>query len=68
MLTTHGEQTLFFGAKPGFLAVIYVKGMRIGFVNRTSFLFAVNKQLLVPFFIIKLLLNSYPEPEMADGL
>jgi hypothetical protein len=28
----------------------------------------VNKQLLVPFFIIGMLLNTYPDPEIPDRL
>jgi hypothetical protein len=66
--TSPREQTLLLSGKPGIFARIPVKGMRVVFLSCRSFAFVVNKQLLVPVFIMFMCLNSYPEPEQADDL
>ena len=68
LLTRPGEQTRLFCGKPGFYTGISVKGMRVDFISCPAFSFLLNKQQLIPFFIMKMCLNSYAEPEMGDGL
>jgi len=63
LLTARGEQTILLSGKPELSTRIPVKGMRVDFLSCRAFAFVVNKQLLVPVFIMFMCLNSYPEPE-----
>jgi hypothetical protein len=62
------EQIPFFSGKPGIPGRILVKGMLVDFLSCPCFLFTVNKQPVVPVFIMLMLLNNYAEPEIYDGL
>jgi hypothetical protein len=68
LLTARGEQAFHLSGKPELSTRIPVKGMRVDFLYCHAFAFVVNKQLLVPVFIMFMCLNSYPEPERDDGL
>ena len=68
LLTAPGGQTFLLSGKAGFSTRIPVKGMRVDFLSCRAFAFVVNKQLLVPVFIMFMCLNSYPEPEQHDDL
>jgi len=63
LLTARSEQTILLSGKPELSTRIPVKGMRVVFLSCHAFAFVVNKQLLVPVFIMFMCLNSYPEPE-----
>mgnify|MGYP001550756021 CR=1 FL=1 len=68
LLTEAGEQAFHLSGKPEFSTSIPVKGMLVVFLSCRAFAFVVNKQLLVPVFIMFMCLNSYAEPEQHDDL
>lgn len=54
--------------KPWSLIPFSVKGMLVDFISGACFFFPVNKWQVVPFFKRRVLLNSYPDRRLADGL